>query len=75
VGGLPRRARRGRCERPACARYPADQPADAKGDWSTIERILGTGLPADFRELIETYGSGTFGGSLRLFNPRPWLRV
>jgi hypothetical protein len=52
---------------------PAD-PIDATGDWDAAERDLGTAFPADFKDLIKTYGTGMFGG-LWLANPlRPWGR-
>ncbi|MEO6088625.1 MAG: SMI1/KNR4 family protein [Umezawaea sp.] len=30
-------------------------------DWSAAERRLGVGLPADYRELVDTFGAGMFG--------------
>jgi hypothetical protein len=35
-------------------------PIDASGDWRHIEADLGLSLPADFKQLIETYGLGQF---------------
>ena len=52
---------------------PAD-PLDGSGDWDAAERDLGTALPADFKELIRLYGTGTFGG-VYLANPlQQWGR-
>lgn len=47
---------------------------DGTGDWSAAEQDLGTGLPADFKDLIRVYGTGVFG-SIYLANPlRQWGR-
>src|SRR5262249_25278590 len=33
----------------------------ARMDWARVRARLGFGLPADYREFIDTYGPGTFG--------------
>lgn len=38
-------------------------------DWLSVERSLGTALPADYKELIATYGSGFFDGFLTVYHP------
>ncbi|WP_201009266.1 SMI1/KNR4 family protein [Kitasatospora sp. Root187] len=39
---------------------PPANPVHANGDWAAVEAALGLGLPADFKDLIERYGSGLF---------------
>jgi hypothetical protein len=39
------------------------------GDWKAAEAALGTVLPSDFKQLVETYGSGELCGHLYWFNP------
>ncbi|MFI1091582.1 SMI1/KNR4 family protein [Streptomyces sp. NPDC020917] len=46
---------------------PADRPAPI--DWPDAERRLGHGLPADYKELVDTYGPGEFDGHVRLRAP------
>lgn len=53
---------------------PPDEPLGTTGDWDAAEWDLGIALPADFKDLIRVYGSGTFGGVGRfggvgVFNP------
>src|SRR6266481_1587691 len=52
---------------------PAPQsPVDAAGErsgWLAVEAELKTALPEDYKAFIETYGSGTVDGFLRIFNP------
>lgn len=38
-------------------------------DWATVERQLGTPLPDDYKELIETYGGGVFDETIWLLDP------
>ncbi|MBV7699223.1 SMI1/KNR4 family protein [Streptomyces sp. TRM70350] len=47
-------------------------PEDAgrRQDWDDVARELGLGLPADYRELIDTYGGGRFDAYLWLLEPR-----
>jgi hypothetical protein len=40
-----------------------------KGDWGTAERRIGCALPPDYKEFIETYGTGVIGGWLTVLNP------
>ncbi|MFE1319628.1 hypothetical protein [Kitasatospora phosalacinea] len=37
--------------------------------WASLAAALGTGLPAEYRELMELYGSGQWGGHLRFHTP------
>lgn len=39
-------------------------------DWAAGENALRTALPADYRELIETYGGGFIDGYLLLLEPK-----
>jgi hypothetical protein len=49
---------------------PPETPNGADGDWGACERDLGLRLPADYKEFISTYGSGTL---CRLFEiPSPF---
>lgn len=42
-------------------------------DWAAVEAELGCGLPGDYKELIEAYGPGCFGGFLYIYQPNsPW---
>jgi len=57
---------------------PPIQPVEACGSWSNIEEALGALLPADFKEFIETYGSGTIAQFMSVLNPfsdRPGLKL
>ncbi|MEU9238510.1 SMI1/KNR4 family protein [Streptomyces sp. NPDC048385] len=38
-------------------------------DWSAVERQLGTPLPDDYKELVETYGGGVFDETIWLLDP------
>lgn len=38
-------------------------------DWATAERALGTALPFDYKQLVETYGDGVFDETIRLLVP------
>jgi hypothetical protein len=48
-----------------------------KGGWEAVARILGTALPADFEQFIETYGTGAVASNLWIHNPfsrkLPWF--
>lgn len=48
---------------------PPAEPIMARGDWGRIEGQIGRSLPADFKALIATYGSGSFGEFLNPINP------
>ncbi|MFI6764759.1 SMI1/KNR4 family protein [Streptomyces sp. NPDC050355] len=39
------------------------------GDWADAERALGTRLPDDYKQLVESYGRGDFWGALCLCTP------
>ncbi|MFF5426287.1 MULTISPECIES: hypothetical protein [unclassified Streptomyces] len=45
---------------------PADPPAV---DWDGVERAVGTALPADYKQLVATYGAGVFDGTVWLLVP------
>ncbi|MEU0438761.1 MULTISPECIES: SMI1/KNR4 family protein [unclassified Streptomyces] len=38
-------------------------------DWNGVERVLGTQLPEDYKELVEVYGGGVFDKTVWLFDP------
>lgn len=40
---------------------PPSAPDCSSGDWEEVEGSLGLRFPADYREFISTYGSGTTG--------------
>jgi hypothetical protein len=40
-------------------------------DWGVVEERLGTRLPADYKELVEVFGPGAFGGYLQVLCPGP----
>ncbi|WP_299532049.1 SMI1/KNR4 family protein [uncultured Streptomyces sp.] len=45
-------------------------PANASPrDWTTVEAALGTLLPADYRQLVDTYGGGVFDETVWLLDP------
>jgi hypothetical protein len=48
---------------------PPAEPVDAQGDWRWVEASLGVLLPADFKALIERYGSGMFVDFIRPCTP------
>ncbi|MHC6630149.1 SMI1/KNR4 family protein [Streptomyces globosus] len=47
---------------------PPGEPRAAV-DWAGAERALGTGLPADYKELVDTYGDGVFADAVWLLVP------
>ena len=47
---------------------PPTDPAPPP-DWSAVSAELGTALPGDYRELIETYGGGLFDEYLYVLEP------
>ena len=50
---------------------PPDNPVYA-GDpsrWEAIEKRLGTPLPIDYKNFINTYGTGFIGGTVWIYNP------
>ncbi|MER6254673.1 hypothetical protein ABT224_25285 [Streptomyces sp. NPDC001584] len=46
---------------------PADPPPAV--DWAQAERALGAALPADYKQLVETYGDGLFDETIWLLVP------
>ena len=48
---------------------PATAAVPRTFDWPDVERRLGTAVPADFRALVETYGSGEFDEFLTVLVP------
>ncbi|MFD9460363.1 SMI1/KNR4 family protein [Streptomyces sp. NPDC060027] len=57
-----------------CARLvrlvaPPAAPVDARGDWITVETVIGTRLPEDYKRLVEAYGWGEFCDFLYLRTP------
>jgi hypothetical protein len=48
---------------------PPAEPVDPQGDWRWVEASLGARLPADFKALIERYGSGMFVDFIRPCTP------
>jgi hypothetical protein len=48
---------------------PPISPAESLGRWSDVEAALGTELPSDYKDFIQSYGSGTIGRFLSVFNP------
>jgi hypothetical protein len=43
--------------------------AGSPNDWEEIESTLGTALPADYKLIINVYGSGSFNDLFSLFSP------
>ncbi|MEV6161925.1 SMI1/KNR4 family protein [Streptomyces sp. NPDC052052] len=48
---------------------PPPTVAPAAVDWARAEQNLGTALPADYKRLVETYGSGVFDDTIWLLVP------
>lgn len=49
---------------------PPTRPVEAVGDWDAAEQDLGTGLPDDYKEFINTYGSGMISElPIMIYNP------
>ncbi|GAA2339556.1 SMI1/KNR4 family protein [Streptomyces kunmingensis] len=48
---------------------PRPQDSGQTPDWNTAETTLQTALPADYKELIDTYGGGFIDGYLLLLEP------
>lgn len=48
---------------------PPTTPVHGRGDWTLAERELGTRLPDDFKQLVQTYGLGDFWGRVILRTP------
>ncbi|MBO8191781.1 SMI1/KNR4 family protein [Streptomyces oryzae] len=48
---------------------PPVEPVNGHGDWAVVEQELGTPLPDDYKQLVETYGRGDFWGALCLCTP------
>jgi hypothetical protein len=49
---------------------PPTAPVDNEGNWRAAEIVVGADYPAEFRDLITRYGTGTFfKGHLTVYNP------
>lgn len=49
---------------------PPKEPLDTQGDWDAVEKELRTPLPADYKKLIATYGTGLISDcDLGVMNP------
>jgi hypothetical protein len=48
---------------------PPHEPAYEPADWDTLERELGTPLPADYKQAVAAYGDGCFGDFIHLYQP------
>lgn len=44
-------------------------PVENIVDWENVEQKLGTKLPEDYKQFINTYGSGSLGEFMMLLNP------
>jgi hypothetical protein len=40
---------------------PPQSPIDAAGDWTSVETRLRSTLPDDYKQYVETYGTGSIG--------------
>ncbi|MEU7184558.1 SMI1/KNR4 family protein [Streptomyces sp. NPDC045369] len=55
---------------------PPVRNSDREYSWETIEADLQFPLPTDYKELIETYGPGSFGDFLHIYQPNsPWEQL
>ncbi|MGW1117414.1 Lsr2 family DNA-binding protein [Streptomyces tanashiensis] len=53
-------------------------PTAPATDWLAVEQSLGMPLPADYKQISDTYGPGTFCGFLHLYHPHahtPWTSL
>lgn len=48
---------------------PPDNPNESHGDWVAIENEIGTSIPIEYKEFINTYGSGKILDFLIILNP------
>lgn len=48
---------------------PPRNAAEAKGEWFIVKRELGTSVPDDYKDFINTYGTGRFDNFLNVLNP------
>lgn len=48
---------------------PPTAPVHAHGSWTAVETALGTRLPGDYKQVVETYGWGEFCDYLYLHTP------
>jgi uncharacterized protein (TIGR02996 family) len=48
---------------------PPRRPFQASGDWAAVEAALGAALPADYKALVNAYGSGTINSCLEVVSP------
>jgi SMI1-KNR4 cell-wall len=57
---------------------PPLEPIRRQIDWSTVERSLGFALPSDYKNVVESYGEGSFDEFLWVLHPtsvNPHLRL
>lgn len=55
---------------------PPSQSSGREYSWETIEGDLQFPLPTDYKELVETYGAGSFGDFLHIYQPNsPWEQL
>ena len=54
-----------------CIVPPSDNPKETGSPkaWEKTEARLGLSLPDDYKALIDTYGTGSFGGLITPYNP------
>ena len=51
---------------------PPTSPQCSQGDWAAVEDCIGTGLPADYKSFVNTYGSVVLFNWLRISTPFPF---
>jgi len=46
-----------------------EKPNGGGDKWDAVERGLGLTFPADFKQLVQVFGTGPWAGSLKVFSP------
>ncbi|MFD8914940.1 SMI1/KNR4 family protein [Streptomyces sp. NPDC059575] len=54
---------------PLTALCPPPPDGGRNVEWTDVERTLGVPLPADYKQLVRTYGGGLFGDLVWLLEP------
>lgn len=57
---------------------PSEPIAAGNTDWPAVEDALGQPLPTEYKQIVDLYGTGSFGGLITLFTPnasRPHLNL